>query len=99
LREAALGHVFNLAGQPDSAAIVFEKYLSIPSHLRDNLDPIWRAHALEYVANHYDRAGNAEKARLYYAQFIELWKNADPELQPRVQAARRRLDQLIAPKR
>jgi len=57
---------------------------------------VWRANALEYVANHYDRAGNAAKARLYYAQFVELWKNADPELQPRVRAARRRLEQLMA---
>ena len=28
--------------------------------------------------------------------FIELWKNADPELQPRVEDARRRIAELVA---
>ncbi len=44
----------------------------------------------------YERLGDHENALLHYNRFIELWKDADPELQPRVEAARRRLAQLAA---
>ena len=40
--------------------------------------------------------GNTEKAIENYRAFIELWKNADPELQPRVADAKRRLARLGA---
>ncbi len=33
-----------------------------------------------------------------YSQFIRLWENADPELQPRVETARRALERLAAEK-
>jgi hypothetical protein len=32
---------------------------------------------------------------LYYARFVELWDDADDELQPRVQAAQARLDEIL----
>jgi hypothetical protein len=35
-----------------------------------------------------------EKAAEHYRAFIELWKSADPELQPRMAEARRRLAKL-----
>ena len=37
-----------------------------------------------------------EKAAEHYARFVDLWKDADPELQPRVEAAQRRIDLLFA---
>ncbi len=37
----------------------------------------------------YERLGEREKAALHYKRFIELWKDGDPVLQPRVEAARR----------
>jgi len=43
----------------------------------------------------YDEKGDTEKAALYYAQFVELWENADAELQPRVAAARERLSEIV----
>jgi len=39
-----------------------------------------------------DTTGSAEE----YARFLELWKDADPELQPIVAAARERLTRLSA---
>jgi len=36
-----------------------------------------------------------KKAAAAYARFADSWKNADPELQPRVQAARARIAQLL----
>ena len=39
-------------------------------------------------------SAHAEKAADHYRKFIDLWKNADAELQPRVVEARRRLAKL-----
>jgi hypothetical protein len=38
--------------------------------------------------------GKPEKARAAYDWFIEAWEDADPELQPRVERARRRVEVL-----
>jgi hypothetical protein len=42
----------------------------------------------------YEAKGDREKAASYYLQFVTLWKNADPELQPKVAEVRRRLARL-----
>jgi len=43
------------------------------------------------LAEIYERQGERQKAREHYARFAELWKDADPELQPLVEDARRRM--------
>jgi hypothetical protein len=35
-----------------------------------------------------------EKAVGHYLKFVELWKNADPELQPKVASVKQRLARL-----
>lgn len=52
--------------------------------------------ALQRLAELYDARGDVEQAAAYYVRFIELWRNADPELQPQVRAARARLEALLA---
>jgi hypothetical protein len=42
----------------------------------------------------FDARGDTANAVLHYREFVEFWTNADPELQPRVAAARERLKQL-----
>jgi hypothetical protein len=37
-----------------------------------------------------------KKAAAHYSAFVALWKDADPELQPKVAEVRRRLDRLRA---
>jgi tetratricopeptide (TPR) repeat protein len=44
----------------------------------------------------YETKGRPEKAVEHYQAFVELWKNADPELQPRVRDVRGRIDRLRA---
>lgn len=39
----------------------------------------------------YERQGQPVLARDRYASFVDLWQDADPELQPAVTEARRRL--------
>ena len=42
----------------------------------------------------YEAKGNTNKAVTYYATFVDPWKNADRELQPHVEAVRKRLARL-----
>ena len=92
---AALGRAFDLAGMPDSAIARFERYLSTPYAFRffPEVDP-------RHLAGTYKRLGelyeNTDKAQAvsYYSKFIELWKNADPELQPKVAEVRKKLARL-----
>ncbi len=49
----------------------------------------------ERLGQLYDEQGDLENAALYYARFVELWADADAELQPRVGVARARLEEII----
>ncbi len=40
------------------------------------------------------KPGISKKATYHYGKLVELWKDADPELQPRVEAARRTVSAL-----
>ncbi|MFN2398812.1 MAG: tol-pal system YbgF family protein [Gemmatimonadaceae bacterium] len=42
----------------------------------------------------YERLGEREKAAKHYRRFVTLWRDCDPALQPRVEAARARLERL-----
>jgi hypothetical protein len=42
----------------------------------------------------YEAKGNVDKALTHYQAFVELWKAADPELQPRVRDVRGRIERL-----
>jgi tetratricopeptide (TPR) repeat protein/TolB-like protein len=46
------------------------------------------------LARAYEQTGEYEKARKEYAFFVEAWQDADPELQPWVEDARRALERL-----
>lgn len=51
-------------------------------------DPFWLPVVYERLGDLYERRDDAAKASHYYGKLVELWKEADPELQPRVEAAR-----------
>ncbi len=57
-------------------------------------DLVYRAPSHLRSAEIYERLGDHEKAVYHYGRFIHLWKDADPELQPRVEAARRAISAL-----
>jgi tetratricopeptide (TPR) repeat protein len=91
-----LARAFDAAGKPDSAAVMFERYLSTPYWLKIDaeMDPVRLPAIHERLGQLYESMGNTEKAIEHFRAFIELWKNADPELQPRVADARKRLARL-----
>jgi tetratricopeptide (TPR) repeat protein len=55
------------------------------------VDAMYLAPALYRAASIYEKRGNRSKAIAAYRGFIDLWKDADPELQPFVSNARERL--------
>jgi tetratricopeptide (TPR) repeat protein len=93
---ALLARAFDAANQPDSAIAQFERYLAVPSWIKHTelLDGTTAPYAHERLGQLYEAKGNAAKAAEHYQKFIDLWKNADPELQPRVSEAKRRLAKL-----
>lgn len=91
-----IARAYDLAGKPDSAIAAFEMYLNTRTDIIDRLieDGISLAGSHKRLAELYDAKGNREKAMSHYSKFIDLWKNADADLQPLVQKARDRLAQL-----
>lgn len=86
--DAETGLAFERAGLPDSAIATYEHYLNAPP--TSGMDAFRLVWILEHVAPLYEKKGSRKKAREMYARVAELWKNADPDLQPRVSYARER---------
>jgi tetratricopeptide (TPR) repeat protein/tRNA A-37 threonylcarbamoyl transferase component Bud32 len=93
------GLAFDREGQADSARIYLTRYVEMPGTGRALIDRFYLAPALFRLGELYESARDTTRATEYYGRFVELWKNADPELQPRVTEARARLEQLSRGKR
>ena len=91
-----IGRIHDAAGQPDSALTAYELYLSSTALQRIELDARDLARVLFRSAELLEARGESAAAAERYGRFIALWRNADPELQPRVGEARRRLAALTA---
>ncbi len=90
------GPTQELAGHPDSAITAYEAYLSNPQMVRLPYDAVLMPKVLERLAQLHEAAGHAAEAARYYTRFADLWADADPELRPRADAARRRARALLA---
>jgi tetratricopeptide (TPR) repeat protein/tRNA A-37 threonylcarbamoyl transferase component Bud32 len=91
-----LGLVYDRSGNADSAIAAYERYVNTRELGRMELDSYFLAHAHKRLGELYDARGDREKAAAHFSRFIELWRNADPELQPRVEDVKRRLQLLRA---
>ena len=80
----------------DSALAQFDAYLKTPQGSRPRMGPDFTVPAptMEAVARMYEQRGDTARAVQAYRDFVEMWKRADPELQPRVAAARKRIEAL-----
>ena len=92
----ALGRAFDQARMTDSAIAMLERYLTTPSWSRAavGVDGLHLPAVYKRLGELYEEQGNRTKAASYFAKFVELWKDADPELQPKVREARARLVRL-----
>ena len=90
-----IAKVFDKAGQADSALHYYERYVNSTS-----IDlTIWSeaqdlALARRRLAQLYEDRRDYTRAYEMYSAFAHQWRNADPELQPIVQAARARMTAL-----
>ena len=92
-----LARGYDAAKQADSAIVMYERYIATPYAFRVALepeDPMLLAGVHHRLGELYEQQKNAAKAVEHYRAFIDLWKGADAELQPRVTEARRRLQEL-----
>ena len=78
----------------DSAIAAFEQYIETSQLDRLRYDAIYMPHILQRLGALYEAKGDRAKAIGYYVRFVELWRDADSELQPRVTAARKRIELL-----
>ncbi len=91
-----LAEAYAHAGVVDSAVAVFRRYVDTRVAYRIWGDRYFLGPTYERLGQLYDEQGAWEKAAEYYARFVELWREADPELQPRVAAAQQRLNEIFA---
>jgi len=90
-----LARAFDLAGQRDSAMAYFQRFVDTPhSFLFEDQD--WLAGSYKRLGELYEAAGDLPKAVINLEKFVTLWKDADPELQPKVRDARARLERIRA---
>jgi len=89
---------YDLAEQPDSAIAAHELAISVPDPGRifwefDRLGPAYKR-----LGELYEAKRSREKALEYYGRFVDLWTDADPELQPIVRDVKRRMARLAGEK-
>jgi tetratricopeptide (TPR) repeat protein len=96
--DADLGRAYDLANQPDSAIAHWERYLSERYTHGVGSDAQVLAGVYKRLGEIYEAKGDTAKAESRYSSFVELWKNADPQLQPKVTEVRKRLAALQARK-
>ncbi|MDX1393446.1 MAG: hypothetical protein R3195_03605 [Gemmatimonadota bacterium] len=88
---------FDAAGRADSAIVALRRYVEVPWLFRlVALDRFVLAGNLERLGQLYEEQGDLASAAEFYGRFVALWEEADPPLQPRVEAARSRLEAILA---
>jgi len=87
-----LGRAYERAGQPDSALAVYERAVTTPGYLRAFEEQATLGPTYRRLGELYEERGDTARARDYYGRFVELWKDADAELQPSVREVRQKLE-------
>jgi tetratricopeptide (TPR) repeat protein len=89
---------YDRLGRADSAIAMGEAYLKLTQAgiITAQIDARFRAGIIQRLAELYEGKGMTEKAVANYEIFLNLWKNADPELQAQVRDVRGRVARLRA---
>src|SRR5262245_59936436 len=91
-----LARAFDRAGMSDSALKYYDLYVSAYDYERYNSDQWLVAQFNRRLGELYEQKGDRQKAARHYQNFVNLWKNADADLQPQVEEIRRRLSRLAS---
>jgi tetratricopeptide (TPR) repeat protein len=86
-----IGRAYDLSGNADSTLAILERYLANRHTSSAITDGFYLAAALKRLGELHEAKGDRQKAASYYTRFVDLWKTADPELQPTVTEVRKRL--------
>jgi len=90
----SLARIYDRQGNVDSLQAVLERYVLTPEDDRLGVDPLELPGVYLRLAQVYEARGDVAAALDYYGRFVDLWKDADPELQPLVADARTSIEQL-----
>ncbi|GMQ82872.1 MAG: hypothetical protein BMS9Abin05_2338 [Rhodothermia bacterium] len=91
-----IGLAYDEAGSYPDAIESYERYVSLPDPLAHVFQGIVRVAPVHFrLGELYEETNDIDKAIEHYSQFAELWEKADPELQPQVAEARRRIEALL----
>jgi tetratricopeptide (TPR) repeat protein len=82
-----VAEAYDRAGEPDSAAALYDRYLAVEASTRIN-EAAWYPRSLRRAGQLHESKGNRAKALEYYGRFVDLWKDADPELLAQVRETR-----------
>jgi tetratricopeptide (TPR) repeat protein len=92
--------IWDAAGNPDSALVAYERALTRPTPGSLAYEESRIPSAYRRLGELYEQKGDRAKAIDWYQKFVDLWRDADPELQPVVAEVKQRLAQLSGePKR
>jgi tetratricopeptide (TPR) repeat protein len=89
-----VGFAFDRLNMADSTIAAYEHFLTAPDPIRWDSDSWELARILRRLGELYEAKGDRQKAVSYYQRFVNEWKDADPELQPRVTEIRQRVARL-----
>ena len=89
-----LAYSLDLGGKTDSARVVYERYLNMDDIQRQTSDQWYLAGSHKRVGELYEAKGDRQNALSHYLKFVDIWKDADPELQPKVAEVRARVARL-----
>ncbi|HET7040980.1 MAG TPA: tetratricopeptide repeat protein, partial [Gemmatimonadales bacterium] len=78
-------------GQVDSLRATLERATGTIAYRDEVDDASYYALALHRLAELAEARGDVAQAREYYRRFVERWRDADPQFQPQVAEAQRRL--------
>ena len=82
-------------GRSDSAIVLYERMVTTPTIIGHFLaSPPRLAASYKRLGELHEARGDRKKAAEYYSAFLDLWRNADPELQAGVTEVRQRLARL-----
>jgi tetratricopeptide (TPR) repeat protein len=87
---------YDRLGKPDSAIVAGEAYTAnhVPRQWLN--EAMFRPGIDQRIGELYEAKGMPEKALPHYQELVDQWKDADPELQPRVRDVRTRIARLQA---
>ncbi len=88
--------MWEAAGEPDSAIAYYRRGTDRPAISHDDEDALLYPLALRRLGDLYEQMGDRKAAIDWYGRFVDLWHDADPDLQPIVRDVRERLSRLTA---